>query len=79
MPRRSRKAKLILTPEKKEELQRIANSRKAPLREVERANILLRYSENSSILFFIFIFQYVYVIIKSSTFQEKKFAGLLQK
>lgn len=46
MPKKSQKAKLILTPEKKEQLQRIASSRKAPLREVQRANILLRYSED---------------------------------
>src|SRR4030042_6852700 len=50
MPRRSRKAKLILTPEKKEELQRIASSRKAPLRELQRANILLRYSKSIPII-----------------------------
>jgi len=45
MPQKSQKAKLILDPAKKEQLQRIANSRKAFLREVQRANILLRYSE----------------------------------
>jgi len=50
MPKQSQKAKLILTPEKKEQLQRIANSRKAPLREVQRANILLRYSEGIPII-----------------------------
>ncbi|RPJ11240.1 MAG: IS630 family transposase [Deltaproteobacteria bacterium] len=50
MPRKSRKAKLILTPERKEQLQRIASSRKAPLREVQRANILLRYSESIPII-----------------------------
>jgi transposase len=50
MPKKSQKAKLILTPENKEQLQRIANSRKAPLREVQRANILLRYSENIPII-----------------------------
>lgn len=50
MPRRSHKAKLVLTPDKKEELQRIASSRKAPLREVQRANILLRYSESIPII-----------------------------
>src|SRR3989339_553252 len=50
MPRKSQKAKLILTPEKKEQLQRIAGSRKAPLREVQRANILLRYSESIPII-----------------------------
>jgi len=50
MPKKSQKAKLILSPEKKEQLQRIANSRKAPLREVQRANILLRYSEGIPII-----------------------------
>ncbi len=50
MPKKSQKAKLILSPEKKEQLQRIANSRKAPLREVQRANILLQYSEGIPII-----------------------------
>jgi hypothetical protein len=50
MPKKSQKAKLNLTPENKEQLQRMANSRKAPLREVQRANILLRYSENIPII-----------------------------
>ena len=50
MPKKSQKAKLILTPEKKEQLERIANSRKTPLREVQRANILLRYSEGIPII-----------------------------
>lgn len=50
MPRKSQKAKLILDREKKEQLQQIANSRKAPLREVQRANILLRYSEGTPII-----------------------------
>jgi len=50
MPKKSQKAKLILSPEKKDQLQRIANSRKAPLREVQRANILLRYSEGIPII-----------------------------
>lgn len=50
MPRKSQKAKLILDQEKKEQLQQIANSRKAPLREVQRANILLRYSEGTPII-----------------------------
>ncbi len=50
MPKKSQKAKLILSPEKKEQLQRIANSRKAPLREVQRANILLQYSEDIPII-----------------------------
>lgn len=50
MPKKSQKAKLILSPEKKEQLQRIANSRKTPLREVQRANILLRYAEGIPII-----------------------------
>jgi transposase len=45
MPRKSRKAKLILDKEQREQLNKIAQSRKAPVREVQRANILLRYSE----------------------------------
>ena len=45
MPRKSQKARLILTKEQKEELQKTVQSRKAPIREVQRANILLRYSE----------------------------------
>ena len=50
MPRRSQKAKLILSQEKKEQLEQIANARKAPLREVQRANILLRYAEGMPIM-----------------------------
>jgi transposase len=50
MPKKSQKAKLILSPEKKEQLQRISNSRKAPLRKVQRAKILLRYSESIPII-----------------------------
>lgn len=50
MPRKSQKAKLILSQEKKEQLQQIAHARKAPLREVQRANILLRYAEDEQIV-----------------------------
>ena len=50
MPRKSQKEKLILSQEKKDRLQQIANSRKAPLREVQRANILLRYAEGIPIM-----------------------------
>jgi transposase len=50
MPRKSQKAKLILDQEKKEQLQQIANSRKLPVREVQRAKILLRYSEDIPII-----------------------------
>jgi transposase len=45
MPRKSRKAKLILGKEQQEQLNKIVQSRKGPIREVQRANILLRYSE----------------------------------
>ena len=45
MPRKSQKARLLLTKEQKEELQKTVQSRKAPIREVQRAHILLRYSE----------------------------------
>jgi transposase len=45
MPRKSQKAKLILSKETHEHLQKIAQSRTSPVREVQRANILLRYSE----------------------------------
>jgi transposase len=46
MSRKSQKAKLILNERQKEQLLKISQSRKAPLREVQRANILLRYSDN---------------------------------
>jgi len=50
MPRKSQKAKLILGRDKKAQLQQLASSRKAPVREVQRANILLRYSEGIPII-----------------------------
>jgi transposase len=46
MPRKSQKAKLIFDEKQKEQLKTISQSRKAPIREVQRANILLRYSES---------------------------------
>lgn len=46
MPRKSWKAKLVLDEKQKEQLKTISQSRKAPIREVQRANILLRYSED---------------------------------
>ncbi len=49
MPRKSKKAKLILDDEQKEQLNKISQSRKGPIREVQRANILLRYSEDMPI------------------------------
>ena len=42
MPRKTRRPTLILTQEQKEQLQQLASSRKAPVREAQRANILLR-------------------------------------
>jgi DNA invertase Pin-like site-specific DNA recombinase len=50
MPRKSQKAKLILDQDMKEQLRRIANSRTAPVREVQRANILQRYAEGMPII-----------------------------
>ncbi len=45
MPRKSQKAKLILDEKQKEQLNKISQSRKSLIREVQRANILLRYAE----------------------------------
>jgi len=50
MPRKSQKAKLILDETAKEQLRQIANSRTAPIREVQRANILQRYAEGMPII-----------------------------
>lgn len=49
MPRKSQKAKLIFDEKQKEQLKTISQSRRAPIREVQRANILLRYSEDIAI------------------------------
>lgn len=49
MPRKTQKAKLILSKEQQEELKKTVQSRKAPIREVQRAHILLRYSESMPI------------------------------
>ena len=49
MPRKTRRPTLILTQEQKEQLQKLAGSRKAPVRKAQRANILLRYSEDMPI------------------------------
>jgi len=49
MPRKTQKAKLVLSTEQQEELKKTVQSRKAPIREVQRANILLRYSEGMPI------------------------------
>jgi len=45
MPRKSQKARLILDEKQKEQLNKISQSRKSLIREVQRANILLRYAE----------------------------------
>jgi transposase len=49
MSRKTQRAKLIMSNAQKEQLKQIANSRKLPLREIQRANILLRYSEGMAI------------------------------
>lgn len=49
MPPKSKRAKLSLTDEQNEFLTGITQSRTAPIREVERANILLKYAEGLSI------------------------------
>lgn len=49
MPRKTQKAKLVLSQEQEAELRKTVQSRKAPIREVQRANILLRYSEGMPI------------------------------
>ena len=49
MPRKTQKAKLVLSKEQQEELRKTVQSRKAAIREVQRAHILLRYSEGMAI------------------------------
>jgi len=49
MPRKCQKGKLIIDEKQKERLKELSNSRKAPIREVERAKILLLYSEETPI------------------------------
>ena len=45
MARKTKRAKLLLTKEQRTQLERLSKSRKAPLREVQRAKILLHYSD----------------------------------
>lgn len=45
MPKTSQRAKLVLTPERSQELAQLARSRTAPQREVQRAKILCFYHE----------------------------------
>src|SRR6056297_3245227 len=49
MARKSQRAKLNLTEEQRAQLEKIANSRTNTLREVQRAQILLRYSDGMPI------------------------------
>ena len=44
MARRSKRAPLVLTDDERERLRRLARSRIAPKREVERAEVLLLYA-----------------------------------
>ena len=45
MARKTKRAKLHLTDEQRVKLKRLSKSRKAPLREVQRAGILLHYAD----------------------------------
>jgi transposase len=49
MAGKSLRPKLILTPEQRAQLQRIRQSAKAPIREVQRAQILLRYEAGETV------------------------------
>jgi transposase len=49
MARTSARAPLVLKPEEKKQLVQLSQSRTAPGREIERANILLRYADGMSI------------------------------
>ncbi len=49
MAGKSRRPKLNLTPEQQAQLQRIRQSAKAPIREVQRAQILLRYAAGETV------------------------------
>ena len=50
MSRKSKRAKLNLTDEQRAMLSKLSHSRTAPLREVQRANILISYAQNMDIL-----------------------------
>jgi transposase len=49
MARKSQRATLVLAPDKKRELEELAGSRTKPVREVERARVLLGYAAGTSI------------------------------
>ena len=50
MTRKTKRAKLILTQEQQIKLERLSKARKAPLREIQRAKILLHYEKGIPIL-----------------------------
>jgi transposase len=50
MARKSQRPKLDLSDEQKDKLLKLSQARSAPLREVQRARVLLRYAEGSDIL-----------------------------
>ena len=50
MPRKSQRAKLELEESQRQELISLSQSRTAPLREVQRAYILLKYAEGKTIV-----------------------------
>jgi transposase len=49
MPRKTQRAQLQLDQVQRQELKKISHSRTAPIREVQRANILLRYADSGTI------------------------------
>ena len=49
MARKTKRAKIQLTDKEREKLDRLSKSRKAPLREVQRAKILLYYADEMPI------------------------------
>jgi len=49
MPRKSQRAKVVLTDEQRQRLTTLAQSRTAAVREVERAKIILKYADGVSI------------------------------
>ena len=49
MARKSQRAALALAPDKKRELEELAGSRTKPVREVERAKVLLGYAAGASV------------------------------
>jgi len=50
MARKTKRAKLLLTKEQRGHLEQLSRSRKAPLREIQRAKILLHYSNQVPIV-----------------------------